>query len=371
MHYQPGLEKYKLFLQAIEQGIGWAEDEQQAELLALCETLFLQQHRDKTIFRQIFKDAVAAEKKVVTNYYSVAEQKTEQPEQQPAEAERPKPPTDKPNPRPQQPNEQQPEQTPQSNPADRSAMEELPVALSLGDTQQLEQQVTDLRANYGKRFLFSDDYQPLTSRELAQSWRYLRFKEADKASEKLDVLATVQKLAQDGFFSEPVYEPIFKNAKGALVILADYHGSMVAFHSLVQQIIQAAKTEGGHPDAAVYYFRNVPGEHLYRQTNWLDGVEQRMLLNTLQQQRSSVLLISDAGAARGNTNPERIKATWRFLERLRRTKALVSWLNPMPQHRWADTSAAYIAYRVPMFPVLEAGRYGFDKAVKALMGQGH
>jgi hypothetical protein len=81
---------------------------------------------------------------------------------------------------------------------------------------------------------------------------------------------------------------------------------------------------------------------------------------------SSVLVVSDAGAARGYRSMNRIRATTEFLVELRRRTTLIAWLNPMPQPRWASTSAQFIARLVAMF---QMDPDGFGNAVDVLRGQ--
>jgi uncharacterized protein with von Willebrand factor type A (vWA) domain len=62
-----------------------------------------------------------------------------------------------------------------------------------------------------------------------------------------------------------------------------------------------------------------------------------------------VLIVSDAGAARGSRRLERIGATTKLLGRLKLRTRLLAWLNPMPQERWEGTSAHMISCLVRMF----------------------
>lgn len=47
------------------------------------------------------------------------------------------------------------------------------------------------------------------------------------------------------------------------------------------------------------------------------------------------------------------------------------WLNPMPQNRWINTTAEGIVQTcsVPMYSLIEAGKFGFLQSIKALMGK--
>ena len=55
-----------------------------------------------------------------------------------------------------------------------------------------------------------------------------------------------------------------------------------------------------------------------------------------------------------------------FLRQLKQVVRHVAWLNPMPQPRWAGTSAEAITAVVPMFTANPAGMHG---VIKALRGQ--
>ncbi|MCB1816260.1 MAG: VWA containing CoxE family protein, partial [Candidatus Competibacteraceae bacterium] len=81
---------------------------------------------------------------------------------------------------------------------------------------------------------------------------------------------------------------------------------------------------------------------------------------------SSLLFVSDAGAARGHRRLARIRATAECLARLKRVSSFIAWLNPMPAPRWDGTSAQFIAGLVPMF---QMDPDGFSNAVDCLRGQ--
>jgi uncharacterized protein with von Willebrand factor type A (vWA) domain len=84
-----------------------------------------------------------------------------------------------------------------------------------------------------------------------------------------------------------------------------------------------------------------------------------------QAKGNSVLIISDAGAARGYYDRRRVAETKAFLKTLSAYTYLYTWLNPMPQNRWRATTAADIADIVPMFPF---NREGLNDAVSILRG---
>ena len=61
----------------------------------------------------------------------------------------------------------------------------------------------------------------------------------------------------------------------------------------------------------------------------------------------------------------RLAQTAVFLDQLQTAVRHLAWLNPMPQTRWAGSSAGFIARQVAMF---ETTRIGLQGAIKALRG---
>jgi uncharacterized protein with von Willebrand factor type A (vWA) domain len=90
------------------------------------------------------------------------------------------------------------------------------------------------------------------------------------------------------------------------------------------------------------------------------------VFNEVNKYRPGIIIFSDAGAARGLYNQQRVNWTYYFLTRLRRVARQITWLNPMPANRWTNTTAAAIATFVPMFAV---DQQGLQRAVGVLRGQ--
>ncbi len=78
---------------------------------------------------------------------------------------------------------------------------------------------------------------------------------------------------------------------------------------------------------------------------------------------TNVLIISDAGAARGGYSLERLKLTESFLDKLKSYVTHMVWLNPMPRFRWLGTTADDIEQHIPMF---ELSPRALDDAISAL-----
>lgn len=209
-------------------------------------------------------------------------------------------------------------------------------------------------------------YWPVSRRSMIYTWRYLRRPVKDGPRDVLDVETTVEQTARQGFFLRPVYDRR-ENNYAHLVLLVDQGGSMVPFHRFTRDLVETAtdEEESQIRQVEVMYFHNVPPADMFRDSHLTQPLPLEQVFARLTPD-TSVLLVSDAGAARGHRSMPRIRDTTEFLVRLKRLTRLIAWLNPMPQPRWAGTSAQYIARLAPMF---QMDRDGFSHAVDALRGQ--
>jgi uncharacterized protein with von Willebrand factor type A (vWA) domain len=205
---------------------------------------------------------------------------------------------------------------------------------------------------------------PVSRRRMKHSWRHYRRMRRVGPPVELDVSATVEDIYRRGVFVEPLLAPRRVNTARVL-ILVDEGGSMVPFRRAMRALLETA-AQGGAPNAAVFFFHDVPGERLFLEP-WLDASEPTAaVLNSFRD--FGVLVIGDAGAARGNFDSARAAQTGRFISAVRRHTPHIAWLNPMPRERWVGTTAAAIVENcdVAMF---EFGPAGLDSAVDVLRGR--
>jgi len=94
------------------------------------------------------------------------------------------------------------------------------------------------------------------------------------------------------------------------------------------------------PAAEILYFANVPKRTLFRSTALSGGVPADAVFD--RHGGAGLLIISDAGAARGYFSRQRLQQTAKFLAHANRARAVV-WINPMPRPRWRDTTADHIS----------------------------
>ncbi|WP_413176378.1 hypothetical protein [Anabaena azotica] len=213
-------------------------------------------------------------------------------------------------------------------------------------------------------FTESNEYFPVTSRQMKQSWRYLRRFIREGPPIELDVEATVQQMSRQGMLLHPVFQPRRVN-RNELLLLVDQDGSMAPFHSLSERLANTAIQGGRLNKASIYYFHNCPHQYLYHDPYHQVAEPISQVLTKLRPEYAGILIFSDAGAARGAFNRERLDLTAEFLDLLRQKFRYIAWLNPLPRDRWTGT-AGEIAKIVPMF---ELSRQGLTQAIDVLRGK--
>lgn len=205
------------------------------------------------------------------------------------------------------------------------------------DEVQVAQAVRQVTSSYEEisreHLLLSTDYLPVTQRQMKQNWRYLRRFVREGVPTELDINATIHQLGRYGILLEPVLMPPRVN-RTELLLFIDQDGSMVPFHSLSRRLVETAQRGGRLGKAGVYYFSNCPVEYIYRDLHHQEAEPMKDTFAQLRKDRTVVLIFSDAGAARGGFNSERIELTKAFLNQLKQHVRYIAWLNPMPRSRW-------------------------------------
>ncbi|MCP4696755.1 MAG: VWA domain-containing protein [Gammaproteobacteria bacterium] len=203
---------------------------------------------------------------------------------------------------------------------------------------------------------------PINKRDMAGSWRQFRRFSRSGLPTDLDVDATVAEICRTGFFCRPVLQPRRRNQAG-LLLLIDRQGSMAAFSPFIEALMES--TGGMLARVHIRYFHDCPEKALFTQANLTHPVLLEEVLSQYTKD-NSVLILSDAGAARGDYDGERVRKTEKFLEILGRYTYLYAWLNPVPENRWQGSTAQEIAAMVPMFSL---DKEGLSDAINVLRGQ--
>ncbi|HEX6910192.1 MAG TPA: hypothetical protein VF142_07350, partial [Longimicrobium sp.] len=181
------------------------------------------------------------------------------------------------------------------------------------------------------------------------AWRFYRRMGRRGAPVEVDAAATLRRIYRDGVLAEPVLVPRRTNQAQAL-ILEDTGGSMVPFRHVTAELVEAAR-HAGLGRVEVRYFHDVPVDVVFRDPSLMAPVMLDDAAGPFAD--AGILVYSDAGAARGGMDPERVRRTARLLDVLWRATPNVAWLNPVPAERWRGTTAEAIraGTGVPMFPL--------------------
>lgn len=208
------------------------------------------------------------------------------------------------------------------------------------------------------------NYWPVSRRYMLYTWRYLRRSVADGPEDELDVMATVEQAAKQGFFLQPVYRRRETN-QAHLLLLIDQEGSMTPFHRFTRDLVETAKYESNIERVDVGYFYNIPAESIYQDPHLTKPIPLKKVLAQCDSE-TRVLIVSDAGAARGYSRVERVRAITNVVFDIKQHTSSMAWLNPMPKERWSGTSAQILSYLVSMYPM---DNEGFSQAINIVQGQ--
>lgn len=366
LRYSIDVDKYKEFVKLATDNGPALEDHE--ALGQFCKFLFLQNLRDEEKFMRIFQEAV---KKELQHILTRAETARSNSGASPADStSRTQTPSDAGK---RQSVINKPEREKKEDTDEVEHTRDVPLYFQLPlleNAPQWDSPQEKARINY----LQTDEYFPITRRNMVKAWQFLRHKDAQGFEDEIDVEATTKQIAKDFFFINPKYKVSVENRKDTLMIFADYRGSMAPFHELSNRLIHTAVTEGGHPKASVWYFQNCPSGYVYRKSNLTQPVKLKEALATANKNFTLAIVISDAGSARGNKDPQlvnsRLKMTLPFLDALDKACAHTIWLNPMPTHRWRGSCAEQIISKVYlMAPILEHEAYNFQETLRLVLKQ--
>lgn len=200
-------------------------------------------------------------------------------------------------------------------------------------------------------------------RTLVIAWRRFRAASRTGPPVELDLDATVAAKCRTGLLEAPVLVPARRNL-ARMVVLMDASPSMQPWQGF-GEALEASLGQGQLGEWALRYFDNVP-DVLYRDDRllWPETLDHALRAHA----GSTLLVISDAGAARGTRSRARIRATVAFLSGAHPRWRPAAWINPMPRARWKGTSAEEIA-RLRGVSMFELSEEGLVQAVDVLRGR--
>ncbi|MEG4632850.1 hypothetical protein QUB56_25230 [Microcoleus sp. AR_TQ3_B6] len=208
------------------------------------------------------------------------------------------------------------------------------------------------------------DYLPVTRQQMIQGWYNLKRSIPTGTGLELDVAATIEKIKRQGKLVLPV-QKLRRLKYSPLLLLIDQKGSMQPFHVLSRQLVATAQQTGCLAFQSCYYFNNYPKGELYCDPQFNTEISLEQVLVRLSSQHTVVLIFSDAGAARRDYIPRRIRETESFLKCLKQQVRTIVWLNPIPESSWKETTAAEIA-KFDTLKMFAADSKGFQKGIELL-----
>ncbi|MCS3802123.1 hypothetical protein [Niastella sp. OAS944] len=225
-------------------------------------------------------------------------------------------------------------------------------------------------------YVFTNDYFPVKNRHMQQAWRTLKNKQDAGTDTAINFPHTITRMARQGYFSGFVYNKKTVNQL-QLFVFIDQSETMVAEEEFGREICAAAISSNMYPGLEPLYFNKVPAKDKQR-NDYLLFNEDVTAFKTLGKLFAPyfkkdivVLLYSDAGAFKKETDEDRLKDTKAFINHLYRKSGYLAWLNPAPKERWSGTNAGKLNKEVPMFETgnSKTGRSEFERAMAALKGK--
>jgi uncharacterized protein len=176
--------------------------------------------------------------------------------------------------------------------------------------------------------------------KVQESWRALRQVSRTGLADEIDFDRTLEQLSRFGFL-EDVFLKSSLRQRSELVVLVDEGDGMLPYFPALKPLFQAI--DGGWvTPARMYRFTGYPARFLYDWENPTQSEVVDVILSRLHRTRTMVLVVSDAGAAIGTKNDDRVQGTAKFLERWEPCVCQILWVNPVPEGRWEGTPAAAI-----------------------------
>ena len=362
-----GIGEYQLFLNALQHGFGLNPQTSifgKDKILRLCKLIWLKPDQSIQLFEELFEAAYFFE---ATNSNSISKPITSPTSDNLEDDNSIKIEDNKPqNETRNLPSKETPK--PESIQFDTTQEQEISnqsvsVKLAMGQNEIGR----DLDINSGQKidlekskFLFSQHYYPINQRKTQQNLRLFPKFRYTYNTLHIDIEATINKTIEKGIFTEALFQKA-KNNTAQLLLLIDHQGSMIAFQNLAaylkSQIEKALNINSTKNKSTFnsFYFYNLPRKHLYKNMAHTKAESIDNVINNLRGKDISIIVFSDAGAARGRYNTKRIIATQAFLRDFHECTHKIAWLNPMPKERWEDTSAEEISKQVAMFEATENG----------------
>lgn len=214
--------------------------------------------------------------------------------------------------------------------------------------------VPNEETNEGGHFLLKGNYFPLKENHLRQAGLYLKKLGNRQITDRIDLAATIKQWAKVGELADLAY---FRQSKTEILLLADDRGSMEAFAKMTDLIYH--NLQAANLNITLRYFYNTITT-IYDNRYQMRGSSLRSIG---KQQNLCIFILSDGGATRGRYNTKRYEQNLKDFQQCLEISKRTVWINPVPKHRWNDSTAGELSQQLPMF---EATREGISAAVRFL-----
>ena len=215
-------------------------------------------------------------------------------------------------------------------------------------------------------FIFSEKYFPLSKMQLFRTWKHLKHRAIKVESRFIDIDRIIRDKVQNRFYHR-LYLKTTKIFDSPTFFLIDQGGSMVAFEryaEIIQQTFQAS-LRPIQDSFHTYYFHDIPLSLDYKSDKGWAFFEMDEFLKKINK-KTIIVIISDAGAARGKLDMDRAQDTKLFLDGVKKKTNGVFWLNPVQEDRWGYSSALYISTMLPMLELNENGMGKLSQHLKSI-----
>ena len=221
-----------------------------------------------------------------------------------------------------------------------------------------------------REFRDLDDSRELGTRNIKVALRRLRRFAREGAADELDIDATIDGTARQGWLDVHM-RPERHNAVKLLLFL-DVGGSMEGHVKLCEELFSAARTEFKHLEH--FYFHNCIYEGVWKD-NRRRFVERHNTIDILHKfgHDHKVIIVGDAamspyeithvGGSIEHMNPESGMA---WLDRLTTTYPAAAWINPTPEQYWGHSASTGILKRLMSDRMYPLTLGGLDDAMREL-----
>ncbi len=225
-----------------------------------------------------------------------------------------------------------------------------------------------------REFRNLDNTRELGTRNIKIALRRLRRFARDGAADELDIDATINGTARQGWLDIHMRAER-RNAIKVLLFL-DVGGSMDPFIKLCEELFSAASTE--FKNLEFFYFHNCPYEGVWKD-NRRRFAERTPLMDVLHKfgHDYKLILVGDAAMSPyelthpgGSVEHHNEEAGIVWLKRLTDTYPAAAWLNPVPRNHWNYSQSTRIVEQAMSGRMYPLTLDGLDAAMRAVGKRG-